>query len=163
MKFGQILACYMTNISNMFLAHCWRLETSSRPFYDFIKMKIKRDLVICNSQHLLFLIVTFSKKIKLWNLGISWQSLHLLCNWNRLLLEKDLSTSPPNCVKHSWKLLSLFISINWQGLVTSLVVIQMIYWKMHPVSCANIHHDVTDLVNHRVIKIWKLEYLENWT
>ena len=27
MKFGQILVCYMTIISNMFLAQCWRLET----------------------------------------------------------------------------------------------------------------------------------------
>ena len=40
MKFGQILVCCMTNISNMFLAQCWRLETSPRPFYDFIKMTI---------------------------------------------------------------------------------------------------------------------------
>ena len=37
MKFGQILVCCMTNISNMFLAECWRLETSSRLFYYFIK------------------------------------------------------------------------------------------------------------------------------
>ena len=36
MKFGQILVCCMTNISNMFLDECWRLETSSRLFYDFI-------------------------------------------------------------------------------------------------------------------------------
>ena len=33
-----ILACYMTNISNMFLAECWRLKTSSRLFSHFIKM-----------------------------------------------------------------------------------------------------------------------------
>ena len=32
MKFGQILVCSMTNISNMFLAQCCRLEASSRPF-----------------------------------------------------------------------------------------------------------------------------------
>ena len=25
MKLGQILVCYITNISNMFLAQCWRL------------------------------------------------------------------------------------------------------------------------------------------
>ena len=36
MKFGQILVCCMTSISNMFLDECWRLETSSRLFYDFI-------------------------------------------------------------------------------------------------------------------------------
>ena len=40
MKPGQILVCFMTNISNMLLAQWWRLETSSRPFYDFVKMKI---------------------------------------------------------------------------------------------------------------------------
>ena len=39
-KLGQILVCCKTNISNMFLAQDWRLETSSRLFYDFIKMTI---------------------------------------------------------------------------------------------------------------------------
>ena len=37
MKFGRILVCCMTSISNMFLTQNWRPETSSRPFYDFIK------------------------------------------------------------------------------------------------------------------------------
>ena len=32
---------------------------------------------------------------------------------------------------------------------------------MHPVSCTNTHHDVTDLANHSMVK--KLEYLENGT
>ena len=71
MKFGQILVCCMTNISNMFLAECWRLETSSRLFHDFIKMTIQQDLAICNGWHIPFLIVlysfTFSKK---WNTAI---------------------------------------------------------------------------------------------
>ena len=39
-KFGQILVCCKTNIFNMFLAQDWTLETSSRLFYDFIKMTI---------------------------------------------------------------------------------------------------------------------------
>ena len=39
-KFGHILVCCMKNISNMFLAQCWRVEGSSRSFYDFIKMTI---------------------------------------------------------------------------------------------------------------------------
>ena len=30
----------ITNISNMFLAQYWRLEASSMPFYEFIKMAI---------------------------------------------------------------------------------------------------------------------------
>ena len=34
---------------------------------------------------------------------------------------------------------------------------------MHPVSCTNAHHGVTDLVNHEMVKTWKLEYLENET
>ena len=40
MKFRQILVCCMTNISNMFLVQYRRLETSSRPFCDFIKTTI---------------------------------------------------------------------------------------------------------------------------
>ena len=31
---------------------------------------------------------------------------------------------------------------------------------MHPASCTNTHHDVTDLVNTECLKIQKLEYLE---
>ena len=34
---------------------------------------------------------------------------------------------------------------------------------MHPISCTNIHHDFTDLVNHEMVKIQKFEYLENGT
>ena len=34
---------------------------------------------------------------------------------------------------------------------------------MHPISCTNIHHDVTDLINQGLSKIRKLEYLENGT
>ena len=43
MKFGQIL------MNCMFLAQCWRLGTSPKPFYDFIKMTIWRDLAIFNN------------------------------------------------------------------------------------------------------------------
>ena len=49
MKLGEILVCYLTNISNMFLAQPWRLETSSKPLYGFIKTTIGRDLAIFNS------------------------------------------------------------------------------------------------------------------
>ena len=58
-KFGQILVCCMRNISNLFLAQCWRLETNSRLFYFFIKMTIKQDLTIFNSWHLPFFIVPY--------------------------------------------------------------------------------------------------------
>ena len=73
MKYGEILVCCMANISNMFLVECWRLETSSRFFYDFIQMTTQQDLAIFNGRHKPFLIVllfTFSKKIKHWNLDI---------------------------------------------------------------------------------------------
>ena len=45
MKFGEILVCCMANISNMFLAECWRLEASARLFYNFLDMTIQQDLV----------------------------------------------------------------------------------------------------------------------
>ena len=48
-KYYHILVCCLTNISNMFFAQCWRLEISSTPFYDFIKMTIKQGLAIFRS------------------------------------------------------------------------------------------------------------------
>ena len=83
MKFGQILVYYMANISNMFLAEFWRLETSSRLFYDFIQMTILQDQAIFNGWHMPFLIVLYStfqknEKLKSWHI---W----LLSNWDRLV------------------------------------------------------------------------------
>ena len=83
MEFGQILVCCMTNISNMFLTQYWRLETSSRLFYDFIKIIIQRDLAIFNSWHLPSLIVPYSPFQTLETLE-SWHN-WLLSNSNRLL------------------------------------------------------------------------------
>ena len=60
MKFGQILERCLKNISNTFLVECWRLETSSQLFYDFIKITMQQDLVIFNGCHILFLIVLYS-------------------------------------------------------------------------------------------------------
>ena len=68
-QFGQMLMCCVTNISNTLLAQCYRLETSPRSFYDFIKMTIWQDLAIFNSWCLPFLIVSYSpfQKMKHWN------------------------------------------------------------------------------------------------
>ena len=46
----------------------------------------------------------------------------------------------------------LFISINWWSLVTLWVVVQKIYSNLHPASCTITHHDVTDFINHEMIK-----------
>ena len=83
MKFGQKLVCCMTNISNMFLAECWRVETSSRLFYDFIKIKIQQDLAIFNGWHIPFLIVLYSTLQKNETLE-SWH-IWLLSYWSRLI------------------------------------------------------------------------------
>ena len=40
MRFSKMLVSCTTNVCNKFLAQCWRLETSFRLFYDFIKMAI---------------------------------------------------------------------------------------------------------------------------
>ena len=70
MKLSKILLCFLTNISNMFLALCWRLETSSRPCYYFIEIAIGEDLAIFNSWHLPFFIIPYSSFQKQWNTGI---------------------------------------------------------------------------------------------
>ena len=103
----------------------------------------------------------FPKKMKHWNVDITgYWVIRTSC-----LIEKDLelSPSPPNCSKDSWKLLTLFISINWQSLVIYWVVAQKIYSKMHPVSCTDAHHDITDLVNHGMVENTKTWNLENGT
>ena len=70
----------MTNIFNMFLARCWRLGTSSMPYYNFIKM-ILRDLAIFYSWYLPFWIVPYSPFRKNETLK-SWHNWLLKTTWN---------------------------------------------------------------------------------
>ena len=97
MKFGQILVCCLTNISNMFLAQCCTLQTSSRPFY-FIKMTIYQDLAILNSWHLPFLNVSYSHFQKSHTCEESGTHFwHLLMNLkNKLSLKNFWSGSTKN-------------------------------------------------------------------
>ena len=92
----------------------------------------------------------FKKKMKAWNLAIIGYWV-IGTGW---YIEKalELSPSPPNLWKDSWKLLPFFISINWLNLITERVVVQKIYSKLHPVSCTNIHRDVTDFVNREMAR-----------
>ena len=75
--------CCMANISNMFLTECWRLETSSRLFYDFIKKTIQQDLAIFNGWHIPFIIILYSSFQK--NELLEPWHIWLLSNWGRLL------------------------------------------------------------------------------
>ena len=104
MKFGEILVCYMANISNIFLVPCRRLDTSARPFYDFIKILIQRDLDIFNSGHLQSLIVSYSAFQK----NVTLESWHnwLLSNQRRLLNCKG-----PGTLCQSSKLFKKFLKI----------------------------------------------------
>ena len=93
---------------------------------------------------------TFSKKKETLESWHNW----LLRNWCRLLNRKGPGTRPHSSKLFKWflNLFSLFISINWPSLATWRVVVQKTYSKMHPVSYTNIHRDVTDLVNHWMVK-----------
>ena len=90
MKLGKILVCSLTNIFNMFLAQYWRLKTSSRTFYYFIKIIIGQDLAIFNGWHLPFLIVPYSpfQKIETLEFWHNW----LLSNLSRFLNLKEPET-----------------------------------------------------------------------
>ena len=88
--------------------------------------------------------------MKHWNLDIfSYWIIGAGC-YTRKDLES--SPSPQNCSKDYWKLSLLLVFINWSSLVTSWVVVQKIYSKMHLVSCTNTHCDITDLVNDGIVK-----------
>ena len=72
MKLDQILVCCMTNISNLFLAQGWRLDTSSRPFMILLKWqysKIWPFLIFDFYQFSLSLINLFTK-MNFWNLDM---------------------------------------------------------------------------------------------
>ena len=77
---------------------------------------------------------------------------------------KDLvpNPRPPNCSKDSRKLLPLLIFINWPGLVASWVVVRKIIQKCTSVSCTNTHRDVTDSVNHGMVKNTKTWISWEW-
>ena len=62
------------------------------------------------------------------------------------------SRSPPNSSKDYCKLLPLLLTIHWPNLVTWWIVVQKIYSKIYLVSCTNTHRNVTDLVNHGMVK-----------
>ena len=57
-----------------------------------------------------------------------------------------------------WKLLP----INWSNLVTSWVMVQKIYWKIYLLSCTNTHRDVTDSVDHGMVKNTKTWISWEW-
>ena len=113
-KLGQTLMYCPTNISNLFLAQCWRLETSSRPFYDFIKMTIGQDLAIFDSWHLPVLIVPYSPKNETLESWHNW----LLSNFSRLPNWKEPGTLPQSSKSLKRFLKIIIISINWSSLVT---------------------------------------------
>ena len=154
-KLGHILVCSMINISSMFLAKSWRLETSSRHFYDLIKMTIQQDLAISNGWNIHFQMcfIHLFKKRKHWNLNIyDYWVIGAGC-----YIKKDLesSPSPPNCSKYYWKLLHFLTSINWPSLVTSWVVVQKIIQKCILTS------QICYIIGW--LKTQKLEYLESGT
>ena len=72
MKLGQILLCCMRNISNMFLAQCWRPETSFRPCIMLLKWQCREiwSFLIVYIYHFKCPLFTFSKKMKRWNLNL---------------------------------------------------------------------------------------------
>ena len=78
MKFGLVLVCCMTNISNMFLAECWRLE---KPVRSSLMILLKWQY----SKMWPFLIN--NETLESWHI---W----LLSNWARLLNWKGPGIKP---------------------------------------------------------------------
>ena len=92
-KFGLILAYCMPNTSNIVLAQCRTLESSSKPFYDFITKKIWQDPVFFYfffCWHLQFLNIPYSyfQKTETLESWFKWS----LSNWSRLLNWKQPGT-----------------------------------------------------------------------
>ena len=144
--FGQILLCCMRTIPYMFLVQRWRLETSSRPFYDFTKITIWQDLAIFHSWHLPFLNVPYSPFQ--WNEILeSWRD-WLLSNWSRLLNWKGPGTLasvlqivqkiPENC---------LYLSIGQVWWLNKL-------WFKSYIQKCTLSHVLILIMSHRLGKSW---------
>ena len=143
------------NTSMLFNRHCQcvfgsmpETGTSPRPFYDFIKMTILRDLAIFNTWHLLFLNVSYSLFQKNETLE-SWYNL-LLSYWSRLLNWKGPGTQPQfsEMLKQFPEIYCpcLYLSFGQVWWLNELLFKKCI--QKCTVSCANSHHDTSDLVNH---------------
>ena len=82
----------------------------------------------------------------------------LLSNWSRLLNWKGPGTLPQSSIlfKRFVKIIAL-VYIYQLAKFGDLMSCgsKDIYSKMHPVSCSNAYHDVTNLVNHKWLKIKK--------
>ena len=112
MKFGQILVFCTTSISNMFLSQCYRLETSSMPFYNFIEMAISSYLASFNNWHLPLLIFHYSSFQKKRKRTLDIIGYYVI--WSDSQTEKKLELIPslPNYYKDFWKLLPILLSIS---------------------------------------------------
>ena len=89
MKFGHILVYLITNICNMFLAQCWRLELLPGQFTILMKWHYNETCQLgVDIYHFQFsLIPPFqkNKKLETWR---NW----FLSNWSRLLNWKESET-----------------------------------------------------------------------
>ena len=80
------------------MAQCWWLETSFRPFYDFIP--IQQDLTIFSSWYLPFLILPYLPFQKNETLE-TWHN-RLLSNWSRLFNWKGAGAYPQSSKSFKW-------------------------------------------------------------
>ena len=112
------------------------------------------SFLIVDINHFQFDLVHLFKKTK----QESWHNC-LLSILSRLLNRKEPLTQPQSSklFKRFLKIIALAY-IYQLSLVTLWVVVQK-YSKLHPASCTNTHHDVTDLVNLGWLKIKKLNIL----
>ena len=105
-------------------------------------MTIQQDLSIFSSWYL-----PFQKKMKHWKLDkIGYWEIGAGC---LIEIGLELSPSPPNRSKDFRKMIPSCLDLSTKS---PEFLIQKVYSKIHPVLCTNSHHDVTDLVNHGMVK-----------
>ena len=130
-----MLVCCMTNIST------WLHEKDKK-------------IWLFNSWHLPFLNVPYSPFHKKWNTGILTLlvSEYIIGTVSWIKKDLELSPSPPNCSKDSWKLLVLFCLYLSTGQVWWINEFwSKIYIQECSCTCTNNHLDVTNLANHGMV------------
>ena len=84
----------------------------------------------------------------------------LLSNWSRLLNWKGSETQPQS--SKSFKRFQKNIALACIHHLTKFGGLMSCGLKIHPVSCTNAHHDVTDSVNHEMVKNTKTWISQDW-
>ena len=147
----------MINISNIFLVQFWRLQASSKPFYNSSKINLQQDMLIFNNWYFPFLIfsVHLLKRVneKLYT-SCTW----LLSNWS-LLLNQNVSGIRYQSSKR-FKIFQKNVAPDNAYYLTKFIDLIIYYWKY--ISKKNPFSEIMLIMTLQITNWVLLEFQISW-